>query len=108
MINHSLGEFQELVLLIVATLKDEAYGVSILKNLEKETGKKFNISAIHMAMKRMEEKGFVESTFGGITNERGGRRKKYYVIISLGRSVLDQQYEIRTKLYHKIPNISIN
>ena len=108
MLNHSLGEFQELVLLIVATLKDEAYGVSILKNLEKETGKKLNISAIHMALKRMEEKGFVESTFGGITNEREGRRKKYYVITSLGRSVLDQQYEIRTKLYHKIPNTSIN
>ncbi len=108
MTDHSLGEFQELVLLIVASLHDEAYGVSILKNLEKETGKKFNISAIHMALKRMEAKGFVASNYGGITKERGGRRKKYYVITALGKRILDQQYALRTKIYQKIPKISFS
>lgn len=104
---YSLGEFQELVLLIVAALDKEAYGVAILKNLEKETKKKLNISAIHVALKRMEEKGFVESHFGGITNERGGRRKKYYLLTALGKKILDEQYELRTRIYQRIPKISL-
>ncbi|MEL7002521.1 MAG: PadR family transcriptional regulator [Bacteroidota bacterium] len=102
----SLGEFEELVLLMVANLHDEAYGVAILENLEKKLSKKLNISAIHVALKRMEEKGFVSSRFGGITSDRGGRRKKFYVITSFGKSVLDQQYALRTDLYQQIPKIS--
>ena len=108
MADHSLGEFQELVLLVVASLHKKAYGVSILKKLAKETGKKFNISAIHMALKRMEAKGFVASNFGGITNERGGRRKKYYVITALGKRILDEQYALRTRIYESIPKISFS
>ena len=71
----SLGEFEELVLLTVAAQHNEAYGVSILEGLEEHLNKKINISAIHVALKRMEEKGFVKSRFGGITSDRGGRRK---------------------------------
>lgn len=106
MSDYSLGEFQELVLLIVAAAQNQAYGVSILKSLEDETGKRFNISAVHMALKRMEQKGFIESKYGGITKERGGRRKKFYHLTALGKKVLDQQYELRTRIYQKIPKIS--
>jgi DNA-binding PadR family transcriptional regulator len=102
----SLGEFEELVLLTVAAQHDEAYGVSILESLEKQLAKKMNISAIHVALKRMDEKGFVQSRFGGITSDRGGRRKKFYVITALGKRVLDQQYALRTRIYHQIPKIS--
>ncbi len=102
----SLGEFEELVLLTVAALHDQAYGVSIKDELEKELPKTFNISAIHVALRRMEKKGLVESRFGGITAERGGRRKKYYVITAYGKKILDQQYEIRTSIYARIPDIS--
>lgn len=103
---HSLGEFEELVLLFVAALNNEAYGVLILENLEKKLEKKVNISAVHVALKRMENKGFVESNFGGITNERGGRRKKYYSITATGKKMLDRQYELRTSIYKEIPKIS--
>ncbi|WP_339606021.1 PadR family transcriptional regulator [uncultured Roseivirga sp.] len=106
MSEHSLGEFEELVLLLVAANNKEAYGVLILENLEEKLGKKVNVSAVHVALKRMENKGFVESSYGGITNERGGRRKKYYSITSLGKKVLDQQYEVRTSIYQQIPKIS--
>lgn len=106
MIEHSLGEFEELVLLIVAALHDEAYGVLILENLEEKLGKKINVSAIHVALKRMENKGFVKSRFGGITNERGGRRKKFYIITALGKRVLDNQYTLRASIYQQIPKIS--
>ena len=104
----SLGEFEELVLLMVAALHDEAYGVSILENLEEKQEKKVNISAVHMALKRIEEKGFVKSRFGGITEDRGGRRKKFYVITALGKRVLDDQYDLRTSIYKQIPKISFS
>ena len=106
MIEHSLGEFEELVLLMVAAFHDQAYGVLILENLEQKLGKKINISAIHVALKRMENKGFVKSRYGGITKERGGRRKKFYVITALGKRVLDNQYALRTSIYQQIPKIS--
>lgn len=108
MSEYSLGEFEELVLLIVAALHDEAYGVLILENLEEKSGRKINISAIHVALKRMEKKGFVKSRFGGITNERGGRRKKFYVITALGKRVLDSQYILRASIYQQIPKISFS
>ncbi|MEQ9438738.1 MAG: helix-turn-helix transcriptional regulator [Cyclobacteriaceae bacterium] len=102
----SLGEFEELVLLMVAALHDEAYGVAILEGLEEKLTKKMNISAIHVALKRMEDKGYVKSRFGGITAERGGRRKKFYVITALGKRLLDQQYALRVSIYQQIPKIS--
>jgi DNA-binding PadR family transcriptional regulator len=102
----SLGEFEELVLLTVAAQHDEAYGVSIKDALAEHLDKKINISAVHVALKRMQEKGLVESRFGGITNDRGGRRKKFYVITFMGKKALDRQYELRTSMYRRIPNIT--
>jgi PadR family transcriptional regulator, regulatory protein PadR len=104
--HHSIGEFEELVLLMIAALHDEAYGVSIQENLAAKLSKNVNVSAVHVALKRMEEKGLVKSRFGGITEDRGGRRKKYYVITAFGKRVLDSQYEVRTSLYKMIPKIS--
>ena len=103
--HNSLGEFEELVLLMVAVLHDEAYGVAILENLEEKLQKKVNISAVHVALKRMEDKAFVRSRFGGITADRGGRRKKFYMITALGKRVLDTQHQLRTSIYNKIPKI---
>ena len=104
--DQSLGEFEELVLLMVAALHDEAYGVAILESLEEKTKKNFNISAIHVVLKRMEDKGFVRSRFGGITDNRGGRRKKFYAITALGKRMLDNQYTLRVDIYKQIPKIS--
>lgn len=104
--DQSLGELEELVLLMVAALHDEAYGVSILEGLEEKTKKTFNVSAIHVVLKRMEDKGFVKSRFGGITDNRGGRRKKFYVITAVGKRVLDNQYTLRVEIYRMIPKIS--
>ncbi|HYI76603.1 MAG TPA: PadR family transcriptional regulator [Chryseolinea sp.] len=104
--DHSLGEFEELVLLMVAALHDEAYGVSILESLESKLARKLNVSAVHVALKRMEDKGFVKSRFGGVTADRGGRRKKFYVITALGKRVLDDQYQLRNSIYKLIPKVS--
>ncbi|MEQ9468725.1 PadR family transcriptional regulator [Ekhidna sp.] len=102
---YQLGEFEELVLLTVAAQHDQAYGVSIHEFLTEETKKKINISAIHVALKRLEKKGFVDSRFGGITEERGGRRKKFYIVTALGKKVLDASHDLRTSIYQKIPQL---
>ena len=104
---YSLGEFEELVLLMVAALHGDAYGVAILENLEEKMGRKVNISTIHVALKRLEKKGYVESSYGGITLKRGGRRKKYYSITAYGKKALDYQFELRTSIYKQIPEISV-
>lgn len=103
--SHPLGEFEELVLLTVAAQHDEAYGVSIHEFLTEQTKKRINISAIHVALKRLENKGFVESRFGGIKEERGGRRKKFYVVTALGKKALDSAHDLRTSIYRRIPEI---
>jgi PadR family transcriptional regulator, regulatory protein PadR len=105
---YQLGEFEELVLLTVAAQHNEAYGVSIYEFLTTETKKKINVSAIHVALKRLEKKGFVDSRFGGITEERGGRRKKFYNVTALGKKVLDASHDLRTSIYQKIPQISFS
>ena len=102
----SIGEFEELVLLMLAAMHDEAYGVTNLENLEEKQNKKVNISAIHVTLKRLEDKGFVISRYGGITSDRGGRRKKFYIITAMCKKVLDSQYALRTSLYQQIPKIS--
>ena len=104
--NYSLGEFEELILLVVAGSDGEAYGVMIQDNLIGHLKKSVNISAVHVSLKRLEDKGFVRSKFGGITEERGGRRKKFYAITGLGKRVLETQYELRTSLYKQIPKLS--
>ena len=106
--DYQLGEFEELVLLTVAAQHDQAYGVSIHEFLTAETKKKINISAIHVALKRLEKKGFVNSSFGGITEERGGRRKKFYIVTALGKKVLDSAHDLRTSIYRRIPQISFS
>ncbi len=106
--DYQLGEFEELVLLSVAAQHDTAYGVSILEFLTAEAKKKINISAIHVALKRLQKKGFVNSREGGITAERGGRRKKYYVVTAYGKQVLDAQNDLRSRIYNKIPQISFS
>ncbi len=101
-----LGEFEELVLLTVGALYDEAYGVAVMDEIKTETGRSVNISAIHSALRRLEEKGFVSSRMGGATNERGGRRKRYFILTSYGKKALDEAQSLRLKLYNRIPDIS--
>lgn len=108
MAGNSIGEFEELVLLVVAAFNDEAYGVLIHEELQEKLERNVHISSVHVVLKRLEKKGFVESKFGGITNKRGGRRKKFYNITSAGKQALDHQYELRTSMYRQIPEISFS
>ena len=103
----NLGEFEELVLLAAATLQDDAYGVSIMHYIIKETGRSVNISAVHEVLKRLERKGYLRSKMGGATAERGGRRKRYFILTSAGRKTLDEAMKLKIQLYKRVPNFSV-
>ena len=88
---NNLGEFEELVLLSVASLRDDAYGVSIMNYIINETGRNVNVSAVHEVLKRLQRKGYLKSNMGGATAERGGRRKRFFVLTVSGKKVLEEK-----------------
>jgi len=99
--NH-IGELEELILLLVGVLRDEAYAVGVLQEMKDQTGRELNISAVHAVLNRLEEKGFVTSEMGGATQERGGRRKRFYTLTAAGRQMIDQVRSVREKLYGQL------
>lgn len=99
----SLGELEELILLIIGVIKEDAYGVTITQMLEKETGRTVDFSTVHTTLKRLEEKGFVKSVMAGATAERGGRRKRYFSITAYGYKALRESQEIRIRLWSLMP-----
>jgi len=102
----NLGEFEELVLLTVGALYERAYGVSVMDEIKDKTGRSANISAIHTALKRLEEKGYVKSNMGGATNTRGGRRKRFFMLTAAGKHALDNAQHVRTQFYNRIPEVT--
>ncbi|MDO1449449.1 helix-turn-helix transcriptional regulator [Rhodocytophaga aerolata] len=98
-----LGEFEEVVLLIVAVLNGQAYGLMITEELEKQTGRSVSLSAVHAALQRLEEKGFVHSRMGGATQERGGRRKRFFTVTVAGSRALQEIQEVRMHLWGMMP-----
>lgn len=104
----NLGEFEELVLLVTGILFDEAYGVAIQEELEKRCHRSATLSTIHVALHRLEEKGFLESRFDGATNERGGRRKLLFRVTRSGQKALAHAKEMRNELWRSIPKTAFN
>ncbi len=101
-----LGEFEELVLLTVAALQQDAYGVEIKRELEARLKEKLSVGSIQSALKRMEEKGFLTSQFGEATQKRGGKRKRIYSTTSHARKVLEEMKDIRSALWNSIPKLA--
>ena len=101
----NLGEFEELVLLTIAALVNDAYSVAICDELEKSTGRSAKLGVVHAVLNRLEEKGLVKSKLGDATNIRGGKRKRYYSITSSGKAALIKSKELRDELWNKIPDL---
>jgi DNA-binding PadR family transcriptional regulator len=101
-----LGEFEELVLLTVAALQHDAYGIEIKRELEARIKEKLSVGSIQSALKRMEEKGFLTSEFGEATLKRGGKRKRIYSTTSYAHKVLAEMKEIRAELWASIPTLA--
>jgi PadR family transcriptional regulator PadR len=94
-----LGEFEELVLLTIASLGNDAYGVSIQQDLETRCKRSISIGALHSTIARLEEKGFLKSWLGGATQERGGRSKRYFEMTQTGKKAVAETKSMRDELW---------
>ena len=103
----NLGEFEELVLLTIAALVNEAYSVGICDELERQTKRTVKLGVVHAVLNRLEEKGLVKSKLGEATQTRGGKRKRYYSITSSGKAALVKSKEVRDQLWSMIPELSL-
>lgn len=103
-----LGEFQELILMTVIVLQNEAYGNEIQRELEERLNERLSVGAIQTALKRMEEKGFLTSAWGEATQVRGGKRKRIYAATPYAHQVLQDMKDIRSQLWEAMPQLGLN
>lgn len=102
-----LGEFEELVLTMAGILQEEAYGNAIVTEIKQRVGREVNLSAVHVTLYRLEDKGFVKSKMGGATSQRGGRRKRIFTVTNTGLSMLRSMKEARMDLWKLIPQLKM-
>lgn len=102
-----LGEFEELVLLTIASLVNNAYSVAICDELGKHADRKVRLGVVHSVLNRLEEKGLVKSRLGEATATRGGKRKRFYLVTGAGKASLVRAKEIRDQLWQKIPHLNL-
>lgn len=103
---NNLGEFQELVMLTILVLGKQAYGVTIQEELGKRMNRKISRGALHTALSRLEEKGYISSQYGEPTAVRGGRRKRYYNVSNKGVLALREVKELRINFWEMIPKLA--
>jgi DNA-binding PadR family transcriptional regulator len=106
MIETRLGEFEEVILLLVGILGEEAYAFNIAEEFESQAGRPVSIGAVHSTLTRLEEKGFLTSQMGESTAERGGRRKRIYTITAYGRKTLSAARDFRMALWKQFPGFA--
>jgi DNA-binding PadR family transcriptional regulator len=105
---YQLGEFEEIVMLTVGVLYDEAYGVSIKKEIETRLSRKVSVGALQTALRRLEDKGYLKSREGEATEERAGRPKKYFQITAYGKRAMEYTKSTRDELWSAIPKMALN
>lgn len=99
-----LGEFEELIVTIVGIIGAEAYGNAIVQMIKKELDRDVSLSAVHITLYRLEDKGLVKSSYGGATATRGGRRKRFFQISNTGLDYIRKMQTQRTKLWRLLPD----
>ena len=103
-----IGELEELVLLIIIMLQEEAYGLAIRKALQEQASRTVTIGAVHGTVNRLEKKGLLTSHMGGATESRGGRRKRLFTITTAGKESLKRSRDLKVNLWMQIPELSLN
>ncbi|MEM9670648.1 MAG: helix-turn-helix transcriptional regulator [Pseudomonadota bacterium] len=97
-----LGEFEQICLLAVIILRENAYGVTILEEIEGRTGREPNIGAIYATLDRLEKKGFVSSKLGENTAGRSGRPKRYFKIEAPGVDALNRTRQMSERMWEGV------
>ena len=94
-----LGEFEEVVLLALASFEDSAYGVEIFDAIARLTGREGSITGVYVTLSRLEEKGYVRSQLGQATAQRGGRAKRFFTLQPEGAEALKHRRETMDALW---------
>jgi DNA-binding PadR family transcriptional regulator len=104
---YQLGEFEEIVILTIGVLYKDAYGVAIKKEIEARLKRNVSMGALHTALGRLEDKGYIKSHEGEATEERAGRPKKYFQITALGKKAMEYTKDTRNQLWQAIPKVAL-
>lgn len=105
----NLGEFEQLVLLAVIHQAEDAYGVTIRREIERRTARTVTVGALYTALDRLEAKGLVRSTMSRPTRERGGRSKRFFTITSAGQRALVRSRDTMVRMWAGLqPDLSRN
>ena len=105
---YQLGEFEEIVMLTIGVLFKDAYGVAIRTEIESRLSRNVSMGALHTALVRLEDKGYIKSFDGESTEERLGRPKKYFQITALGKKAMEYTKDTRNDLWKAIPKMAFN
>lgn len=104
---YQLGEFEEVVMLTIGVLYKNAYGVAIKNEIETRLSRNVSMGAMHTALVRLEDKGYIKSFVGEITDDRMGRPKRYYQITALGKKAMEYTRDTRNALWNAIPKMAL-
>ena len=105
---YQLGEFEEIIILTIGILYKEAYGVAIKKEIEARLSRNVSVGAMHTALVRLEDKGYIKSFNGEATHERMGRPRRYYQITALGKKAIEYSKDTRNELWKAIPKVALD
>ena len=105
--NYYLGEFEEIVILTVGILNNEAYSVAIKDEIESRLSRTVSMGALHTALKRLEDKGYLRSYAGEVTEDRAGRPRRYFEITAMGKKAMQYVKATRDELWKAIPKTVI-
>lgn len=94
-----LGEFEQVVMLAVVRLGDEAYGTSIRREIEARTGRQVTIGATYVTLDRLEEKGYLRAREGSPSAERSGRAKRFFMVTASGTASLEAAREMQARMW---------
>jgi len=102
-----LGEFELMILLTVIYLGEEAYGVPISRELERQRRRVVSVGSVYAALERLESKGLVSSNLGDPTPERGGKAKRYFRVTKQGLRQVHETRRVLTRLWRTIPDFKL-
>lgn len=97
-----LGDLEELVLLAVLRLADDAYGASIREELRAQANRSVSISTVYVTLMRLEEKGLSRSWMGEPSGERGGKAKRHFQVSPEGLEALEAARAVRERMWARV------
>jgi PadR family transcriptional regulator PadR len=100
------GSFEQLVLLALLRLGEDAYGVSVQREIFRRSGRDVSLGAVYATLERMEEKGWIRSRVGAATAERGGRAKRHYRIQASGTRALRDALATLDQMREDLPGLA--